>query len=171
MNFRFGPDALSGVVPVPSRIGRGLRGLFAVLVGASLIGGCSNSDVSAQLEAVESLVAEFDLTQTTGPSEVVSKTLHYITASGLMDGDQEGVVRSVEERLTAAGWSVVLVESLDVSGSPASEGNRVVANKDGLAVQVAVCDQVGLNPAPLGLRHVQMSVARSSDPVAWAGLD
>ena len=117
-------------------------------MGASLIGACSNSDVSAQLEAVESLGADFDLTQTTGPSEVVSKTLHYVTASGLMDGDQEGVVRSVEERLTAAGWSVVLVESMDVSGSPASEGSRVVANKDGLAVQVAVFDQVGLNLHP-----------------------
>ena len=154
----------------PSRIGLGLRGLFAVIVGASLIGACVNTDVSAQLEAAEFLVAEFDLTQTTGPSEVVSKTLHYVIASGLMDGDQEGVVRSVEERLTAAGWSVVRVDSLDVSGSPASEGSQVVANKDGLAVQVAVFDQVGSNPAPLGLRIVQMSVARSSDPFAWTGI-
>ena len=145
--------------------------MFAVVVAASLIGACNNSDISAQLEAAESLVAEFDLTQTTGPSEVVSKTLHYVTASGIMDGDQEGVVRSVEERLTAAGWSVVVVESLDVSGSPASEGSRVVANKDGLAVQVAVFDQVGLNPAPMGFRNVQMSVARSSDPIEWAGID
>ena len=72
---------------------------------------------------------------------------------------------------TAAGWSVVLVEPLDVSGSPASEGSRVVAAKDGLAVRVAVFDQVGLNPAPLGLRWVQVSVARSSDPVEWAGID
>ena len=74
-------------MPVPSRTNRSLRGLFAVVVGASLIGACSNSDISAQREAAESLVAEFDLTQTTGPSEVVSKTLHYVTASGLMDGD------------------------------------------------------------------------------------
>ncbi len=95
--------------------------LFAVIVGACLFGACSNSDVSAQLEATESLVAEFALTQTTGPSEVDSVTFRHVTASGLMDGDQEDVVRSVEERLTAAGWSVVLVEPLDVSGSPASE--------------------------------------------------
>jgi len=143
--------------------------LFAVIVGACLFGACS--DVSAQLEATESLVAEFALTQTTGPSEVDSVTFRYVTASGLMDGDQEDVVRSVEERLTAAGWSVVLVEPLDVSGSPASEGSQIVATKDGLAAQVAVFDHVGLNPAPLGLRWVQVSVARSSDPVAWAGLD
>ena len=147
-----------------------LRTLFAVVVGAFLLGACSN-DIGAQLEATESLVAEFNLTQTTGPSEVDSVTFRYVTASGLMDGDQEDVVRSVEERLTAAGWSVVLVEPLDVSGSPANEGSRVVATKDGLAARVAIFDQVGLNPAPLGLRWVQVSVARSSDPVEWAGID
>ena len=150
---------------------RGRHGLVAVIVGACLFVACSNSDVSAQLEATESLVAEFALTQTTGPSEVDSVTFRYVTASGLMDGDQEDVVRSVEERLTATGWSVVLVEQLDVSGSPASQGSRVVATKDGLAAQVAVFDHVGSNPAPLGLRWVQVSVARSSDTDEWAGIN
>ena len=147
-----------------------LRTLFAVIVGAFLFGACSN-DIGAQLEAAESLVAEFALTQTTGPSEVDSMTFRYVSASGLMDGDQEDVVTSVEGRFTAAGWSVVLVEPLDVSGSPANEGSRVVATKDGLAAQVAVFDHVGLNPAPLGLRWVQVSEARSSDPVGWARID
>jgi hypothetical protein len=143
------------------------RVLFVVIVGAFLFGACSN-DVSAQLEAAESLVVEFELTQTTGPSEIDSVTFFYITVSGLMEGDQESVVESVEERLTGAGWTVVLVEPIDVSGSPASEGNQVVATKDGLIVQVAIFDKVGVNPATPGFRKVQVGVARSSDPVGWA---
>jgi hypothetical protein len=85
-----------------------------------------------------------------------------------MEGDQESVIESVEERFTGAGWTVVLVEPLDVSGSPASEGNRVVATRDGLAAHVVVSDQAGVNPAPPGFRKVQVSVARSGDPLEWA---
>lgn len=145
---------------------RGLRGLSVVIVGAFLFGACSN-DLSAQLEAAEALVIEFELIQTTAPSEVDSVTVFYITVSGLMEGDQESVVGSVQERLADAGWSVVLVEPIDVSG-PASEGDRVVATKDGLAVQVAVFDMVGVNPATPGFRRVQVAVARSGDPLEWA---
>jgi hypothetical protein len=65
-----------------------------------------------------------------------------------MEGDQESVIESVEERFTGAGWTVVLVEPLDVSGSPASEGNRVVATRDGLAAHVVVSDQAGVTRHP-----------------------
>ena len=83
-----------------------------------------------------------------GPSEVDSVTFYHITVSGLMEGDQESVIESVEERFTGAGWTVVLVEPLDVSGSPASEGNRVVATRDGLAAHVVVSDQAGVTRHP-----------------------
>ena len=139
-----------------------------VLASACVLGACvSSDDIGDQLEAAETLVTDFGLTQVTGPNEVVSKTIHYASASGLMGGDVELVVGSAEELLTSSGWSVALVEPLDVSGSPASEGARVVATKDDLVTRVAASDQVGVNPAPVGFTWVQISVAKSGDDLAW----
>lgn len=133
-----------------------------------MLGACvSPDDIGDQLEAAKTLVIDLGLTQVTGPNEVVSKTIHYASASGLMRGDVELVVGSAEELLTSSGWSVARVERLDVSGSPASEGARVVATKDDLVTQMAAFDQVGVNPAPVGFTWVQINVAKSGDGLAW----
>lgn len=93
--------------------------------------------------------------------------MRYASTTGLAAGDVESVVRSTEKRLQDAGWSVSKVETLDTSDSPAQQGGRVVATRDGLVAQAAIFDQVGISPAPEGLAWVKIQVAYVKDDLAW----
>lgn len=138
-----------------------MRGLAAVAILATVIGGAcgDDGDVTAELDTATVLVLELGLTDADDPGEVESTSVRYATATGLAAGDQDAVVARVGQALESGGWAVTLVEDLDVSARPATEGSRVLAGRDELAAQVAVFARVGANPAPPGTRWVEVDVA------------
>lgn len=124
-------------------------------------------DIRPQLEAAEELTVELKLDEAAEPKEVESKSVHYAATTGLAAGDVESLITSTRERMQRAGWSVITVETLDTSDSPAQKGGRVAATKDTLVAQVAIFDQVGINPAPDGFTWVQIQVANADEDLGW----
>ena len=140
-----------------------------VSVCAMLVAGCGGDaqDVTDELTTARTLVEVLGLADSTGPEVVESKDVSYVTATGQIRGSQGAVAREVRQRLLRHGWTVGAVMAIDVSGSPATQGKRLIAANRCVVTQLSVFDRLGTTRAAEDHQFVQVSVAKPTGRLQW----
>lgn len=105
--------------------------------------------------AADDLTTEFGLENVDGPN-TTSKFISYLDATGTAAGSTANLSATVERVLADGGWKIR-------ENAP----TRFVADRDGVATQVAVHAKLGRNIARAGTSFVQLSVAEPTDGLEW----
>ncbi len=124
-----------------------------------------------EIAALTALIDGLGLEVESRVTIIESKLLRYPTATTTSEGtDIVEIVDDLVSLMVQQGWSVAVSEPIDVSQSPASEGHRVAAVRNGMVVDVSVFDQLGSNPAPPGSYWVQLRLSHPDSALAWTQL-
>ncbi|CAN5577959.1 hypothetical protein BH20ACT2_BH20ACT2_19100 [soil metagenome] len=134
-----------------------MRVLASVVVAWQLVGCSGGEDIDLSASA-EEIVTVLALADVEGPQEVTSKSLTYLTSTGVAPGAPEEISDRAEDTLAGEGWSI----------RPSGDDAVVVASRDGVAAQIAAFARRGVNPAPEGSSWVQVSVAEPTEQLEWA---
>jgi len=123
--------------------------------------------VDEELRAAGGLLEDLGLSVDDPAGVTESKSVRYVTATATRTGDQQTVVQHLTAGLASAGWKILSERPIDVTQSPANEGDEVIAKREGLVAKLAVFDRIGTREPPPGSRWVQLSVAKPDDALSW----
>lgn len=131
---------------------------LAAVVATLLLGGCSSggADDPKVQAAADDLITTLGLDNVDGPNKTTSKSISYLGVTGTASGSTTEVSTMVERILVEEGWEI-----------RENAGSRFVANRNGVATQVAVHAKLGGNVAPDATSFVQFSVAEPTDGLGW----
>jgi hypothetical protein len=137
---------------------------FAVV---SACGGTGSGNLEEESVAADQLLDDVELGVVRPVTVTESKSVRYVTATGTRVGDQKMVVDQLTRAFSENGWTILAQSDVDVTDGPATEGDVLIAEKDGLIARAAVFDQIGTRVPLAGSRWVQLAVSRPNDALAW----
>ncbi len=144
--------------------------LIVSAIGFAVVSACGGSgpgNLDDEAVTADQLLDDLELGVVVPVTVTESKSVRYVTATGTRAGDQEMVVDHLARAFSENGWTILAQRDVDVTQSPATEGNEVIAEKDGLIARAAILDQTGTRVPPAGSRWVQLAVSRPNEALAW----
>lgn len=145
-----------------------LAALIVVLVAGSSACGTSDSPaLEAELSQASALMNALGLNVVEQAHVTESKGAQYVTATATGDGGQQTVVAHIAAGLRQSRWVIRSEQQIDTVESPATEGDEIIADAEGVVVRIAVFDRIGTRPLVEGTRWVQLSLSPPDDALLW----